>query len=59
MYYTKTWIRNIVSKLRNSIYDIIDDESIDKRKKALLDLVITDRNHNHYLQLFTKSYSAK
>ena len=41
------------------INDIIADESLDKRKKALLDLDITDRHHNHYLQLFTKSYSAK
>ena len=40
------------------INDIIADESLDKRRKSLLELAISGRHRGHYLWLLTQSYSA-
>ena len=38
--------------------DLIADESLDKRRQSLLELVISGRHGNHYLWLLTQFYSA-
>ena len=40
------------------IDDIIADEGLDKRRQFLLELAISGRHRNHYLQILTQSYSA-
>ena len=40
------------------IDDTIADESLDKRGQSLLKLAISGRDRDHYLWLFTQSYSA-
>ena len=57
------WIKQLSGFLRFLevlfiIYDIIADESLDKRKQPLLELSISGRHRNHYLWLLTQSYTA-
>ena len=40
------------------IDDIIADVSLDKRRQPLLELAISGRHRDHYLWLWTQSYSA-
>ena len=40
------------------IYDIIVDETLDKRRQPLLELVISGRDRGHSLWLLTQSYTA-
>ena len=41
------------------IDDVIANESLDKRRRPLLELSISGRHRGHYLWLLTKSYLAK
>ena len=40
------------------IDDIIADETLDKRRQPLLELVISGRHRGHSLSLLTQSYTA-
>ena len=40
------------------IVDIIADETLDKRRQPLLELVISGRHRDHSLWLLTQSYTA-
>ena len=40
------------------IYDIITDETLDKRRQPLLELAISGRHRGHSLWLLTQSYTA-
>ena len=42
----------------SAFIDIIADERFDKWKQFLLDLAVSGRYQNHYLQLLAQSYSA-
>ena len=57
------WIEKIGNLLAGSktlflIDDIIADETLDKRRHPLLDLVISGRHRKHLLWLLTQSYTA-
>ena len=57
------WIRKLSQFLRRFqtlfiIDNIIADESLDKRRQSMLELVISGRHRDHYLWLLTQSYSA-
>ena len=57
------WIEKISNLLAGSktlflIDDIIADETLDKRRQPLLDLVILGRHKEHSLWLLTQSYTA-
>ena len=40
------------------IDDIIADDSLDKKRTAMLELAISGRHRSHYLWLLTQSYTA-
>ena len=57
------WIEKIGNLLAGSktlflIDDIIADETLDKRRQPLLELVISGRHKKHLLWLLTQSYTA-
>ena len=57
------WIKKLSELLRFLevlfiIDDIIDNESLDKRRHPLLELASSGRHWGHYLWLLTQSYSA-
>ena len=60
MYY---WIEKISNLLTGDktlflIDDIIEDETLDKRRQPLLELEISGRHRGHSLWLLTQSYTA-
>ena len=48
----------IISSFRSTIYYLLFDESVDKRRQSLSELAISGRRRNHYLCLLVQSYSA-
>ena len=58
-----SWIEKICKQLAESktlflIDDFIADETLDKRRQSLLELVISGRHKGHSLWLLTQSYTA-
>ena len=57
------WIKKLSGLLRFLkalfiIYNIISDESLDKRRQSFLELAILARHRSHHLWLLTQSHSA-